>query len=181
MFAGKWFNPHTGQEIFVRNTIETEQGMQIMTSIGAMTGEQFSQFVKSEESGDVTVTKSQPAPVPQMSADPDILAELESAKAINQSINQSINQQIIPAEAQVSKPTNSNQDILKKLFDKQETEPIIKVDIEWENFPKSQLDTFINVLDISKEDIAAYIIDNYLDTYHVIEAVSNFLDSKLEK
>jgi len=177
MFTGKWFNPHTGQEIFVRNTIETEQGMQIMTSVGPMTGEQFSKFVKSEDGSEVSVSK-QPEQAPQMNSfDPDIVRELESAKQNTiQNTPKTIQQ-----PAQISQPVNSNHEILKKLFDKQTTKPDVKITIEWENFPKTQLETFINVLDISREDIASYLIENYLDTYHLIESVANFLDRELEK
>jgi len=178
MFSGKWFNPHTGQEIFVRNTIETEQGMQIMTSVGPMNGDQFSKFVKCEDEGGVSINK-QPEQPPQMASfDPEIVKELESAK---QNTIQNTTTNTIQQSAQLSQPVNSNHEILKKLFDKQTTEPDVKITIEWENFPKTQLETFINVLDISREDIASYLIENYLDTYHLIESVADFLDKELEK
>lgn len=179
MLSGKWFNPATGETIMVRNAVETPDGMQIMTSIGPMTGEQFSQFVKAEEEGAAPQASVQAAPPQQPNfGGEEALAELNSAKAlVTQTNTPQVKQEIV----QQPQPTNSNQQILKKLFDKKKTEPQIKIQIEWDEFPKSELETFINVLDISREDIASYIIENYLDTYHMIEAVSDFLDNELEK
>ena len=172
--SGKWFNPHTGETILVRNSMDTPNGVQIMTNIGIIDAQTFSQFIKAEDESSI--------PIQQPSQSNNIFGE-EIINELNNAKSESTNKQIIKSE-QINTQQNkfdNNYNILKKLFDKQKTQPIINLEIAWDNFPKNEINTFINILDISKEDIATYIIENYLDTYHIIGAVSNFLDKTIEK
>lgn len=56
-----------------------------------------------------------------------------------------------------------NYDIINKVFNKISSKPQIKIDLDWDDFPKEQINTLINYLDIDINDIASYILSKYIN------------------
>ena len=76
---------------------------------------------------------------------------------------------------------NTNDQIIKKVFDKLTTYPKINVDIKWDDFPEAQMQTLVNFLDISIDDISKYIIKNYVNVEALALEITEILKSKLNK
>lgn len=66
-------------------------------------------------------------------------------------------------EKPAGNPVSVNYDIIDKVFKKISTAPQIKIDLEWEDFPKEQINTLINYLDIDINEIASYILHKYIN------------------
>ena len=58
-----------------------------------------------------------------------------------------------------------NTDFNSEVFDKVNAKPEINVTINFNEFPKEQIATLVNFLDVSIDDIANYLYTEYVKTY----------------
>ena len=86
----------------------------------------------------------------------------------------------ITAITTIKKEKINNESIIKKFFDKIENKPQIEIKIDWDDFPKSEISTLINFLDVNIKDIATYIYYNICTNDNVIDNITNILESKLK-
>lgn len=172
MVSGKWINPVDGTIINVMNTVIDENNqMLIITDKGTLDMATFSNnFIQCDEQTLEALT-----PIASQQQTPVQRVEIDNSSSVVEPITTSVQQH------QPKQTTNAKQDttsIIDKLFSKIESKPNIKIDIDWEDFPADQVNMLINFLDVKKEDISRYIIDNYLDEYAIIFALNSFLEDK---
>lgn len=65
--------------------------------------------------------------------------------------------------------------IIDKVFSKINIKPDITIDINWQDFPKTQINTLIDFLDININDISSYIIEKYINDNVILDCVKNNL------
>ena len=65
--------------------------------------------------------------------------------------------------------------IIDKVFSKINIKPDITIDINWQDFPKTQINTLIDFLDININDISSYIIEKYINDGVILDCVKNNL------
>lgn len=180
--SGKWFNPRTGDTVFVRSNVMDGDDMIIITDKGHMKMDQFSQYVQVDEN---TTYELENTPQPSMT--PDIAREMELMKQTPSTITPVDNFEVdvIPVNSEKTIETskksnqNTNTTLIDKVFSKIETEPTISININWDDFPKDQINTLINFLDVKKDEISEYMINNFLSKDSLISVVNDFLDKHI--
>jgi hypothetical protein len=78
-----------------------------------------------------------------------------------------------------TKQSINNETLIKKVFDKHTTEPLVDFNVNLDDWPIEQLKMLINVLDVSVDEISTYIIKNYLSEETLITEFSNYLKTSL--
>lgn len=73
---------------------------------------------------------------------------------------------------------NVNTDI-EKVFSKIDSKPNIVLSIEWDKFPAMEIDMLTKYFDVTLEDIADYIVDNYFDNKEIKKVVTKHLEEKM--
>jgi hypothetical protein len=79
----------------------------------------------------------------------------------------------------INETTNIN--LIKKVFDKHTNEPTINFDINIDEWPVAQLKMLISVFDVSFDEIADYVINEYLTPEILKEYFSEYLKTELYK
>lgn len=88
------------------------------------------------------------------------------------------------------KPANSSVDIIikndttnaiDKVFSKLDKFPEVKVFLEWKDFPKAEIDMLIKYFDVSKKDIASYILEKYANGENIVKAIEQNIEDELNK
>lgn len=176
MISGKWVNKKNGSTINVRDAIMQGDELVIMTDKGQISGVDFSNnYVQmSEEEYDMSghkldskqQTTKPTASVPKVKMFDDIDNELYSKQQQEQHKN-------VVAPAQ-----NESKRLIEKLFSKISTKPSIRINIEWAEFPKNELNMLMDVFDVTKEDISSYM-KKYLDDDELMLAIGTFLKKML--
>ena len=173
--SGRWLNKRNGQMINIRNSVMDGDNMIIITDKGQISMTEFSRdyIQASDDIYDETgkVIGHEEVKHEDYAENPDWLQIQET---INTSRMHNVNQ---PAKPVI----NTNDQIIKKVFDKLTTYPKINVDIKWDDFPEAQMQTLVNFLDISIDDISKYIIKNYVNAEALALEITEILKSKLNK
>jgi hypothetical protein len=182
---GEWINKNTGQKVLIRDAIMGENGMDIITATGDILNvDDFSKNYM-QASNEVYDENGQQIGVEELSSeDLGINGEVKEislgqdyknnlfAVFGGESNNKSTYNK--PKEQKIEKvKTSKNYDIIKKFFDKFDTNIDIDLTITWTDIPKEGLKTLIDYLDVSKEEISEYIYDNYLNKDKVKEILNN--------
>lgn len=173
--SGRWLNKRNGQVINIRNSVMDGDNMIIITDKGQISMTEFSRdyIQASDDIYDETgkVIGHEEVKHEDYAENPDWLQ-------IQETIN-------TPRMHNVNQPTkpviNTNDQIIKKVFDKLTAYPKINVDIKWDDFPEAQMQTLVNFLDISIDDISKYIIKNYVNVEALALEITEILKSKLNK
>lgn len=173
--SGRWLNKRNGQMINIRNSVMDGDNMIIITDKGQISMTEFSRdyIQASDDIYDETgkIIGHEEVKHEDYAENPDWLQ-------IQETIN-------TPRMHNVNQPTkhviNTNDQIIKKVFDKLTTYPKINVDIKWDDFPEAQMQTLVNFLDISIDDISKYIIKNYVNVEALALEITEILKSKLNK
>lgn len=173
--SGRWLNKRNGQIINIRNSVMDGDNMIIITDKGQISMTEFSRdyIQASDDIYDETgkVIGHEEVKHEDYAENPDWLQ-------IQETIN-------TPRMHNVNQPTkpviNTNDQIIKKVFDKLTAYPKINVDIKWDDFPEAQMQTLVNFLDISIDDISKYIIKNYVNAEALALEITEILKSKLNK
>ena len=173
--SGRWLNKRNGQMINIRNSVMDGDNMIIITDKGQISMTEFSRdyIQASDDIYDETgkVIGHEEVKHEDYAENPDWLQIQET---INTSRMHNVNQ---PAKPVI----NTNDQIIKKVFDKLTTYPKINVDIKWDDFPEAQMQTLVNFLDISIDDISKYIIKHYVNVEALALEITEILKSKLNK
>ena len=173
--SGRWLNKRNGQIINIRNSVMDGDNMIIITDKGQISMTEFSRdyIQASDDIYDETgkIIAHEEVKHEDYAENPDWLQIQET---INTPRMHNVNQ---PAKPVI----NTNDQIIKKVFDKLTTYPKINVDIKWDDFPEAQMQTLVNFLDISIDDISKYIIKNYVNVEALALEITEILKSKLNK
>lgn len=173
--SGRWLNKRNGQVINIRNSVMDGDNMIIITDKGQISMTEFSRdyIQASDDIYDETgkVIGHEEVKHEDYAENPDWLQIQET---INTPRMHNVNQ---PAKHVI----NTNDQIIKKVFDKLTAYPKINVDIKWDDFPEAQMQTLVNFLDISIDDISKYIIKNYVNVEALALEITEILKSKLNK
>jgi len=168
MISGKWINKLTGQTVTIRNTIIDGDNMVIITDAGQIDMNEFSSnYIQASD--EIYNEEGKVIGREEMEFQP-----MYDVTSVNNIIERKSKAHQQPKESEELK-------IIKKVFSKIESTPSISMDIQWDDFPKDQLDTLINFLDISINDISKYIVKTYMDTSSISLLVTEFLKEKLNK
>ena len=173
--SGRWLNKRNGQIINIRNSVMDGDNMIIITDKGQISMTEFSRdyIQASDDIYDETgkIIGHEEVKHEDYAENPDWLQIQET---INTPRMHNVNQPKQPV-------INTNDQIIKKVFDKLTTYPKINVDIKWDDFPEAQMQTLVNFLDISIDDISKYIIKNYVNVEALALEITEILKSKLNK
>lgn len=186
--SGKFFHKDTGKEIFVRDSINDGVKMCVVLSDGStMDMSEFQNYVQmSDEEYDsqgrlIGKAKEQVKP----SLDPNLLfaGMGEKPKEIKEDYSEqsenikSIMKQIDFEDAPViveNSEKNQKLAMIKKILDKS-SEPEIIVTINWENKPEKEFEMLKNFFDVSIEDIANALFQQYGDASKIKQAFKEAL------
>lgn len=173
--SGRWLNKRNGQMINIRNSVMDGDNMIIITDKGQISMTEFSRdyIQASDDIYDETgkVIGHEEVKHEDYAENPDWL---QIQEMMNTPHMHNVNQPKKPV-------INTNEQIIKKVFDKLTTYPKINVGIKWDDFPEAQMQTLVNFLDISIDDISKYIIKNYVNVEALALEITEILKSKLNK
>lgn len=194
-FTGKWLDRRSGKEIFVRDVIMDGDTMCIMSSVGQIDPNVFQQYyVKvSEEEYSASNIKPQVSGQQLLNEINKGLDESERITTVTHTNNITLDTPIgnngKPVTTQATqnkketikqtKQSINNETLIKKVFDKHTTEPLVDFNVNLDDWPIEQLKMLINVLDVSVDEISTYIIKNYLSEETLITEFSNYLKTSL--
>ena len=186
--SGKFFHKDTGKEIFVRDSINDGVKMCVVLSDGStMDMSEFQNYVQmSDEEYDsqgrlIGKAKEQVKP----SLDPNLLfagmgekpKEIEKDYSEQSEKIKSVMKQIDFEDAPITvENSEKNQKLamIKKILDKS-SEPEIIVTINWENKPEKEFEMLKNFFDVSIEDIANALFQQYGDASKIKQAFKEAL------
>lgn len=193
MPTGKWVNKYNGQEIYVRDTINDGNHMLIITDIGQLTMNEFSDYIQLEE-GEVIPTLNDLYGSKINNLQAAINQGLPTEDRIN--LNNEPKPSILKNEItqtnfnketksqnkpQPKKEYNKNYDLIKKVFDKFPIDRSIEFSIIEEQWPFKEFNMLVNILDVPIEDICSYIIDNYLNKDKLVESLTEYIKDIIDK
>ena len=169
--TGKWMNKRTGKAVNIRQTIQDGDNMIIISDQGQIPMEVFSRdYVQVsddiyDDSGKVVGHEE------ATNSDIGEIEEYEKMYGVDP---------LVP-QATSTVASINNEQIIKKVFDKLSSYPQIDVNIKWDNFPEAQINTLVEFLDVSIDDISAYIIKNYVNAEALALEITEVLKNKLHK
>lgn len=178
--SGKWYNKRTGRTIMVRDSYFDDAGMQVMTADGQMiNGDEFSRdYIQCDE----TIYDENGQSTGQ-SEEIDYDAMFSGMKSSTTEMNYAADT-LLKQEAQVIKPTvttvqQENNPALDKLFSKLDDYPSLDINIKWNKIPISELNMLKNIFDLTNDDIAEYIYNNYCTDVEIKKAISEAITRML--
>ena len=194
---GDWINKNTGQKIHVKNSVIDGDQMIIITNLGQLSMDEFSRnYIQVSDdvydmNGKIITTNEYAQQINKNLPKVETLDTQEyiindkpvdfnniehititndEAKATAFTINESSNTTSI-----------TNIGLIKKVFDKVNAEPEINVTINFNEFPKEQIATLVNFLDVSIDDIANYLYTEYVNENTVKEQIKSIINRELTK
>jgi hypothetical protein len=178
--SGKWYNKRTGRTIMVRDSYFDDTGMQVMTSDGQMiNGDEFSRdYIQCDE----TIYDENGQSTGQSEAI-DYDAMFSGMQSSTPEMNYATDT-LLKQDAQVIKPTvqvvqQENNPALDKLFSKLDDFPTLDINIKWNKIPISELNMLKNIFDLTNDDIAEYIYNNYCTDVEIKKAISDAITRML--
>ena len=188
---GAWLDRRTRKTVIVRDMIMDGDQLVIMSSVGSIPPDIFSNYFVRMSEEDYGTTGIQP----ELSGDA-ALAAINSGLSADEQIRKTELNTISldkplptnntkPTEQEktpviVEQPVSQNTNIIKKVFDKMEVEPEIAFSINIEEWPIKELKMLVNVLDIPFVEISDYIITQYLNKEVLSKCFSDYLRKALE-
>lgn len=194
---GDWINKNTGQKIHIKNSVIDGDQMIIITNLGQLSMDEFSRnYIQVSDdmydmNGKIITTNeyeqqinknlpkvetldTQEYIINYKPADfnniENIAITNDEAKATAFTINESSNTTSI-----------TNIGLIKKVFDKVNAKPEINVTINFNEFPKEQIATLVNFLDVSIDDISNYLYTEYVNENTVKEQIKSIINRELTK
>jgi hypothetical protein len=178
--SGKWYNKRTGRTIMVRDSYFDDTGMQVMTSDGQMiNGDEFSRdYIQCDE----TIYDENGQSTGQSEVI-DYDAMFSGMQSSTPEMNYA-GDALLKQDAQVIKPAVSavqpeNNPALDKLFSKLDDYPSLDINIKWNKIPISELNMLKNIFDLTNDDIAEYIYNNYCTDVEIKKAISEAITRML--
>ena len=178
--SGKWYNKRTGRTIIVRDSYFDDAGMQVMTADGQMiNGDEFSRdYIQCDE----TIYDENGQSTGQ-SEEIDYDAMFSGMQSSTPEMNYA-GDTLLKQDALVIKPTvqavqPENNPALDKLFSKLDDYPTLDINIKWDKIPISELNMLKNIFDLTNDDIAEYIYNNYCTDVEIKKAISEAITRML--
>lgn len=180
--TGKWFNPHSGDVINVRDSLIDGDEMYLITDKGRMSMQEFQQYLQVDENDAIPNGPVVPQPSADiksqlavtttnegaLSPDLDIFVDktiqeqpmVQSSITVNTPVNMTVN---TPASTSANThKENKSFEMIDKIFTKSNIVPKIKLIIEDDNFPYNELAMLMEYFDVSPDDIAEYVKDKFI-------------------
>ena len=191
--TGKWTNKLTGEVINVRDSIIDGDDMSIISDKGNLSMLDFSKtYIQIYDEVYKNSIPPQPANYndDMYKIDPSIkLAnEYNNMSGIDLVVNddyttESLTDPIVTQKnvEYGSHEENSNLLMIDKLFKKIDFNPVINIEINPIGWPQSQLKMLIDIYDVTPNEIAQYLIKEYIHPEYILEQVSKYVDSKLSE
>ena len=179
---GKWISRKTGKIVVANNYASDGNDAIVMTNMGAIPMQQFmNEYVQYDESNkeslEETLPKTYESSNVRMSStifdqEYDLDGDIEIP-------NSTVVIQKSSADKSTDKPTENN-DIVEKFFKKIPSIPAVDISMTWEDFPKNEIMTLVNFLDVNIDDISLYIYNNIFNKDNIINNLTNILKTKLK-
>lgn len=191
--TGKWTNKLTGEVINVRDSIIDGDDMIIISDKGNLSMLDFSKnYIQISDEVYENSIPSQPVNYndDMYKIDPSIkLAnEYNNMSGIDLVVNDDYTTELLtdPMTTQKnveygSHEENPNLLMIDKLFKKIDFNPVINIEINPIGWPQSQLKMLIDIYDVTPNEIAQYLIKEYIHPEYILEQVSKYVDSKLSE
>jgi len=191
--TGKWTHKLTGEVINVRDSIIDGDDMIIISDRGNLSMIDFSQnYIQISDEVYENSIPSQP-----VNYNDDIYKIDPSIKPVNEYNNMSTTTRVVNDDYSVELPVdpittkknveygsheeNSNLLMIDKLFKKIDFNPVINIEINPVGWPQNQLKMLIDIYDVTPNEIAQYLIREYIHPEYILEQVSKYVDSKLSE
>lgn len=191
---GDWINKNTGQKIHVKNSVIDGDQMIIITNLGQLSMDEFSRnYIQVSDdmydmNGKIITTNEYAQQINKNLPKVETLDNQEyiiNYKPVdfNNIEHITITNDEAKATAFESSNTTSitNIGLIKKVFDKVNAKPEINVTINFNEFPKEQIATLVNFLDVSIDDIANYLYTEYVNENNVKEQIKSIINRELTK
>lgn len=191
---GDWINKNTGQKIHVKNSVIDGDQMIIITNLGQLSMDEFSRnYIQVSDdmydmNGKIITTNEYAQQINKNLPKVETLDNQEyiiNYKPVdfNNIEHITITNDEAKATAFESSNTTSitNIGLIKKVFDKVNAKPEINVTINFNEFPKEQIATLVNFLDVSIDDIANYLYTEYVNENTVKEQIKSIINRELTK
>ena len=180
--SGAWVNKYTGDVINVHNNIIDGDQMIVVTDHGTMDMNEFSNnYIQASdniynEQGQIIDNK--PLDVSEITVNKPSLFDSKIGY-VGRTITNSEPKNNVKSESVNKAPKEPESfKILDKFFNKIENkEDMIKIDIDLQILPKEKLNTIIDYMDISIEDLSNYIAKKIINTENLPNIIFNKLQS----
>lgn len=187
--CGEWMNKNTGQKIHVRNSIIDGDQMIIITNIGHMSMEEFSRnYIQASneiynENGQVIGNENDNMQHQQKSINDINIETINDQEYLidDKPVKFDIAKQstISIEQLPIKQSQINNIDLIKKVFSKIDYKPEITVEIKWDDFPKEQISTLVNFLDVDVDDISKYLYSEYVNVDTVKEKINEIINKNI--
>lgn len=165
--SGKWYNKRTGETIMVRDSYFDETGMQVMTADGYMIG--GDEFTRDYIQCDDTIYDENGNSTGQVEEiDYEAMFGTPDVK-VDAFITEQPKQANVPAQQEVIQQNNP---ALEKLFNKLSDFPSLDINLKWDKIPIAELNMLKTIFDITDDDIADYIFNNYCTSAEIKAAIT---------
>lgn len=195
--TGKWTKLHPQypgpSTLFVRDSIMDGNDMIVVTDQGNMSMSDFANnyYKESDEEYNIDGSVRATSTPPSISTPPPIKTDIDydiltAGMGENPNVEPEIPvvQQYVPTDTVVeNKPStvsielkNNTNDAIDKVFSKLESSPRVDVSLYWDQFPKNEMQMLIKYFDVSMDDIATYIVQNFITKEIINDAVKTKLN-----
>lgn len=187
--SGKWFNPHSGDVVNVRDSLIDGDNMFIITDKGRMSMDEFQSYVQVEDDDilpdgpivniptvDVKSQLMAGMNADGLSVDKDIFVDNTIDNNIDntQLLNNVIENQPTSVATVTIPEHDKSYDMIDKIFTKSNIVPTIKLVIEDNTFPYAELGMLMEYFDVTADDIAEYVKDKFITGDAVKESIGNY-------
>ena len=194
IMEGTWYNLTTGDSFTVRDTFFEDNELIVQTMDGrTLKYSTIQNYVKSDKPIDMSQikTKNETSQLPPEVAD---LIESDNDNVSNQEEYGILEDDmaliagtprknlgsIDPSRNQAISQMNTNSTIITKALSKRKL-PELNISADWD-FPEKEIDMLINIMDISKEEIVKWYLDNMemgVIAQKVKEYIQDYLDEHI--
>lgn len=176
--SGAWMNKYTGDIVRVHNNIIDGDQMILITDKGQITMNEFSDnYIQASE--DIYNDQGQiidhaPVAIDEIKISQPSILDIPIGMATS-NYTQVIKENNIEKNTQTEEPESFK--ILDKFFNKIDNkENLITIDIDFNILPKEKLETIVDYMDISVEELSQYIAKKIVNT----ENLPNIIFNKLQ-
>lgn len=185
---GTWIDNRSGRSIFVDDIIMDGDKMIVKTSHGIIDGEVFSNhFIKVS---DKEISESEAKLLPKQdivktmneNIDPEYKVELnKDHDTLKQNNNDILDHPLTTLYNMIeNKEHNINYNLIDKVVKKANYHANIDMRLSDDNVPIDEFKMLVNVFDVSINDIADYIIDNYFDKSEIKKCIYDSFEKLLK-
>ena len=167
MMTGTWYNPTNGDSFTVADSFFQDNQYIVKTTDGRLLDYNFIQhYIKSDKPIPKQPTEQKKEKLPEEVAnllannDDDILEEDLQLISNNNLGNLKDNQRNNPSQKTHTQPTtnvSTELAIVQKALSKT-SEPLMNIDITWNNFPSKEIGLLTEVMDINVDDVISYYL-----------------------